>query len=197
MKNLANSRERAFTLIEIMLVFCLLILIIGIGALSMGAQSSKKKVVEPAIEFKSLARRGMTMAITNRRPYVLAIGENSVALQNANVRSNSFGSFSDDFSDDSKAIQEFELPEGMRFLVRGWEDKFFRVPEEVRDDGEETYFWVFESSGICEPIGVKLISEVQGLEGMVTMNFNPLTAQTQEPLSKTTVLGADNIDELE
>ena len=197
MKNLANSRERAFTLIEIMLVFCLLILIIGIGALSMGAQSSKKKVVEPAIEFKSLARRGMTMAITNRRPYVLAIGENSVALQNANVRSNSFGSFSDDFSDESKSIQKFELPEGMRFLVRGWEDKFFRVPEEVRDDGEETYFWVFESSGICEPIGVKLISEVQGLEGMVTMHFNPLTAQTQEPLSKTTVLGADNIDELE
>ena len=197
MKNLANSRERAFTLIEIMLVFCLLILIIGIGALSMGAQSSKKKVVEPAIEFKSLARRGMTMAITNRRPYVLAIGENSVALQNANVRSNSFGSFSDDFSDESKSIQKFELPEGMRFLVRGWEDKFFRVPEEVRDDGEETYFWVFESSGICEPIGVKLISEVEGLEGMVTMNFNPLTAQTQEPLSKTTVLGADNIDELE
>ena len=197
MKNSANSRERAFTLIEIMLVFCLLILIIGIGALSMGAQSSKKKVVEPAIEFKSLARRGMTMAITNRRPYVLAIGENSVALQNANVRSNSFGSFSDDFSDESKPIQKFELPEGMRFLVRGWEDKFFRVPEEVRDDGEETYFWVFESSGICEPIGVKLISEVQGLEGMVTMNFNPLTAQTQEPLSKTTVLGADNIDELE
>jgi type II secretory pathway pseudopilin PulG len=197
MKNSANSRERAFTLIEIMLVFCLLILIIGIGALSMGAQSSKKKVVEPAIEFKSLARRGMTMAITNRRPYVLAIGENSVALQNANVRSNSFGSFSDDFSDESKPIQKFELPEGMRFLVRGWEDKFFRVPEEVRDDGEETYFWVFESSGICEPIGVKLISEVQGLEGMVTMSFNPLTAQTQEPLSKTTVLGADNIDELE
>jgi len=197
MKTSANSRERAFTLIEIMLVFCLLILIIGIGALSMGAQSSKKKVVEPAIEFKSLARRGMTMAITNRRPYVLAIGENSVALQNANVRSNSFGSFSDDFSDESKPIQKFELPEGMRFLVRGWEDKFFRVPEEVRDDGEETYFWVFESSGICEPIGVKLISEVQGLEGMVTMSFNPLTAQTQEPLSKTTVLGADNIDELE
>ena len=197
MKNLANSRERAFTLIEIMLVFCLLILIIGIGALSMGAQSSKKKVVEPAIELKSLARRGMTMAITNRRPYVLAIGENSAALQNFSVRSNSFGSFSDDFSDDSQAIQEFELPEGMCFLVRGWEDKFFRVPEEVRDDGEETYFWVFESSGICEPIGVKLISEVEGLEGMVTMNFNPLTAQTQEPLSKTTVLGADNIDELE
>ena len=90
-----------------MLVFCLLILIIGIGALSMGAQSSKKKVVEPAIEFKSLARRGMTMAITNRRPYVLAIGENSVALQNANVRSNSFGSFSDEFSDESKSIQKF------------------------------------------------------------------------------------------
>ena len=197
MKKAIYLRHRGFTLIEIMLTFCILILVIGIGALSLGAQSSKKKVVEPAIELTSLARRGMTMAITNRRPYVLAIGENTVALQNANVRSNSFGSFFDDFADNPGVIQSFELPEGMRFLVRGWEDKFFRVPEEVRDDGEETYFWVFESSGICEPIGVKLISDVEGLEGMVTMSFNPLTAQTQEPLSKTTVLGVDNIDELE
>ena len=56
---------------------------------------------------------------------------------------------------------------------------------------------MFESSGICEPIGVKLISEVEGYEGMITMDFNPLTAQTQETLTKTTVLGAENIDELE
>ena len=141
----------------------------------------------------------MQMAITNRRPFVLAISENSVSLENFSRRSNSFGSFSlnDDIEDGSGKIQSFELPEGMRFMVRGWEDKYFRIPGEVRDDGEETYFWVFESSGICEPIGVKLISEVEGYEGMITMDFNPLTAQTQETLTKTTVLGAENIDELE
>ena len=32
---------------------------------------------------------------------------------------------------------------------------------------------------------------------MVTMEFNPLTAQIQEPLNKTIVLGAENIDDLE
>ena len=194
-----QGRQSGFTLIEIMLTFCILILIIGIGALSLSSQSSKKKITEPALELTSLARQGMQMAITNRRPFVLAISENSVSLQNFSRRSNSFGSFSfnDDIEEGSGKIQSFELPEGMRFMVRGWEDKYFRIPEEVRDDGEETYFWVFESSGICEPIGVKLISEVEGYEGMITMDFNPLTAQTQETLTKTTVLGAENIDELE
>ena len=194
-----QSRQKGFTLIEIMLTFCILILIIGIGALSLSSQSSKKKITEPALELTSLARQGMQMAITNRRPFVLAINENSVSLQNFSRKSNSFGSFSfnDDIDEGSGKIQSFELPEGMRFMVRGWEDKYFRIPGEVRDDGEETYFWVFESSGICEPIGVKLISEVEGYEGMITMDFNPLTAQTQETLTKTTVLGAENIDELE
>ena len=199
MNRALQSRQRGFTLIEIMLTFCILILIIGIGALSLSSQSSKKRITEPALELTSLARQGMQMAITNRRPFVLAINENSVSLQNFSRKSNSFGSFSfnDDIDEGSGKIQSFELPEGMRFMVRGWEDKYFRIPGEVRDDGEETYFWVFESSGICEPIGVKLISEVEGYEGMITMDFNPLTAQTQETLTKTTVLGAENIDELE
>ena len=199
MNRALQSRQRGFTLIEIMLTFCILILIIGIGALSLSSQSSKKKITEPALELTSLARQGMQMAITNRRPFVLAINENSVSLQNFSRKSNSFGSFSfnDDIDEGSGKTQSFELPEGMRFMVRGWEDKYFRIPGEVRDDGEETYFWVFESSGICEPIGVKLISEVEGYEGMITMDFNPLTAQTQETLTKTTVLGAENIDELE
>ena len=194
-----QSRQRGFTLIEILRTFCILILIIGIGALSLSSQSSKKKITEPALELTSLARQGMQMAITNRRPFVLAINENSVSLQNFSRKSNSFGSFSfnDDIDEGSGKIQSFELPEGMRFMVRGWEDKYFRIPGEVRDDGEETYFWVFESGGICQPIGVKLISEVEGYEGMITMDFNPLTAQTQETLTKTTVLGAENIDELE
>ena len=199
MNRALQSRQRGFTLIEIMLTFCILILIIGIGALSLSSQSSKKKITEPALELTSLARQGMQMAITNRRPFVLAINENSVSLQNFSRKSNSFGSFSfnDDIDEGSGKIQSFELHEGMRFMVRGWEDKYFRIPGEVRDDGEETYFWVFESSGICEPIGVKLISEVEGYEGMITMDFNPLTAQTQETLTKTTVLGAENIDELQ
>ena len=199
MNRALQSRQRGFTLIEIMLTFCILILIIGIGALSLSSQSSKKKITEPALELTSLARQGMQMAITNRRPFVLAINENSVSLQNFSRKSNSFGSFSfnDDIDQGSGKIQSFKLPEGMRFMVRGWEDKYFRIPGEVRDDGEETYFWVFESSGICEPIGVKLISEVEGYEGMITMDFNPLTAQTQETLTKTTVLGAENIDELQ
>ena len=127
MNKVFKGRQSGFTLIEIMLTFCILILIIGIGALSLSSQSSKKKITEPALELTSLARQGMQMAITNRRPFVLAISENSVSLQNFSRRSNSFGSFSlnDDIEEGSGKIQSFELPEGMRFMVRGWEDKYF------------------------------------------------------------------------
>ena len=130
------------------------------------------------------------MAITNRRPFVLAISENSVALQESRIRSGSIGSIFDD-GPEPGVIDSFELP------VRSWEDKYFRSPEEVLSDDEEVYRWVFESSGICEPLGIKLICEEEGSEGMLTMEFNPLTAQIQEPLNKTIVLGAENIDELE
>ena len=187
---------RGFTLIEILVGFCLLFLIIGVGAYSLSAQSAKKKIVEPATELQSLARRGMQMAITNRRPFVLAISENSIVLQESRIRSGSIGIVFDD-GPEPGVIDSFELPEFMRFLVRSWEDKYFRPPEQVRSDDEEVYRWIFESSGICEPLGIKLICEEEGAEGMLTMEFNPLTAQIQEPLNKTIVLGAENIDELE
>ena len=196
MKALSRSSMRGFTLIEILVGFCLLFLIIGVGAYSLSAQSAKKKIVEPAIELQSLARRGMQMAITNRRPFVLAISENSIVLQESRIRSGSIGIVFDD-GPEPGVIDSFELPEFMRFLVRSWEDKYFRPPEEVRSDDEEVYRWIFESSGICEPLGIKLICEEEGSEGMLTMEFNPLTAQIQEPLNKTIVLGAENIDELE
>ena len=196
MKALTRSSMRGFTLIEILVGFCLLFLIIGVGAYSLSAQSAKKKIVEPAIELQSLARRGMQMAITNRRPFVLAISENSIVLQESRIRSGSIGIVFDD-GPEPGVIDSFELPEFMRFLVRSWEDKYFRPPEEVRSDDEEVYRWIFESSGICEPLGIKLICEEEGAEGMLTMEFNPLTAQIQEPLNKTIVLGAENIDELE
>ena len=196
MKALTRSSMRGFTLIEILVGFCLLFLIIGVGAYSLSAQSAKKKIVEPATELQSLARRGMQMAITNRRPFVLAISENSIVLQESRIRSGSIGIIFDD-GPEPGVIDSFELPEFMRFLVRSWEDKYFRPPEEVRSDDEEVYRWIFESSGICEPLGIKLICEEEGSEGMLTMEFNPLTAQIQEPLNKTIVLGAENIDELE
>ena len=196
MKALSRSSMRGFTLIEILVGFCLLFLIIGVGAYSLSAQSAKKKIVEPATELQSLARRGMQMAITNRRPFVLAISENSIVLQESRIRSGSIGIVFDD-GPEPGVIDSFELPEFMRFLVRSWEDKYFRPPEEVRSDDEEVYRWIFESSGICEPLGIKLICEEEGSEGMLTMEFNPLTAQIQEPLNKTIVLGVENIDELE
>ena len=65
-------------------------------------------------------------------------------------------------------IGSYQLDELMRLEVRRWGEKHFRKPE-----GDA---WVFESSGICEPIGIKFIHQ----KGFIEMEFNPLTAKVQD-----------------
>ena len=73
-------------------------------------------------------------------------------------------------SDESPSgmLGAYQLDELMTLEVRRWGEKYFRKPE-----GDA---WVFEPSGICEPIGIKLIHD----KGFIEMEFNPLTAKIQD-----------------
>jgi type II secretory pathway pseudopilin PulG len=180
MRTAAQSNGRGFTLIEVLVSFFLLMLIIGVGALSLSAQSDKKKLVEPASEFKALARKGLQLAISNRRPFAIALREDGFALGEANIRVDNEFPGSDDDEGSSSTIKNYQLDDDMRLEVRRWGDKHFRPP-----DGDS---WVFEASGICEPLSVRLYHPA----GVIEMEFNPLTAKVAE---QSLVLGEENIDD--
>jgi hypothetical protein len=165
-----------FTLIEIVITFLIIVLIIGIGALSLGAENTKKQIVGPAVELKKLARRGLQMAINNRHSFALALSPTGFALREGSAQVTSDAEtdprfaalFEEERENAGGVIESYELKEEMYLQVLRWGEEFYRRPE-----GD---MWVFEPSGICEPIGIRLIHP----EGSIEMQFNPLTAKVQD-----------------
>ena len=167
-----------FTLIEVVVSFVLIVLIIGVGVLSLATESARKQITKPAGELKKYARRGLQMAINQRRAFAIQLTPDSFALREGSIDTAgedgidrfSRESFDEAIGDEAPSgmLGAYQLDELMTLEVRRWGEKYFRKPE-----GDA---WVFEPSGICEPIGIKLIHE----KGFIEMEFNPLTAKIQE-----------------
>ena len=171
MLTMRQQRSTAgFTLIEVVVSFVLIVLIIGVGVLSLATESARKQITKPAGELKKYARRGLQMAINKRRTFAIQLNQDSFVLREGSGDS----ADEDDFNglagneDPSGMLGAYQLDELMTLEVRRWGEKYFRKPE-----GDA---WVFEPSGICEPIGIKLIHQ----KGFIEMEFNPLTAKIQD-----------------
>ena len=160
-----------FTLIEIVVSFVLIVLIIGVGVLSLTTESARKQITKPASELKKYARRGLQMAINNRRSFAIELTPDSFALREGTGVANpgeDFDRFSGEEDVTAGMLGSYQLDDLMRLEVRRWGEKYFRKPEADA--------WVFEPSGICEPIHIKLIHQ----KGFIEMEFNPLTAKVQD-----------------
>ena len=70
-----------FTLIEVVVSFVLIVLIIGVGVLSLATESARKQITKPAGELKKYARRGLQMAINQRRAFAIQLTPDSFALR--------------------------------------------------------------------------------------------------------------------
>ena len=168
-----KSGARAFTLIEILVSFFLLILIIGVGVLSISSISEEKSLVDPASKLKAMARKSLQMAITNRRSFAIAFGSGGFVLQS--------GAAPGEVGEEAmlsllpaeeraarREVEAYSFEDDMFLEIRRWGERNFRAPE--RD------LWVFEPSGICEPLSVRLVNSY----GVVEMEFNPLTAKVSD-----------------
>ena len=165
-----------FTLIEVVIVFLIIVLIIGVGVLSLANESTKKQIVEPAGELKKFARRGLQMAINNRHSFALALSDTGFALREGSAQMTEedrddprFAAlFEEGRENAGGVVDSYDLGDNLRLQVMRWGEKFFRKPE-----GD---LWIFEPSGICEPIAIRLVHE----DGSIEMQFNPLTAKVQD-----------------
>ena len=175
-KKTMRSNSGGFTLIEIIIVFLLIVMIIGVGALSLSAEGAKKQIVEPAGDLKKFARRGLQMAINNRHSFAISLAANRVQLLEGKAQVTDDAEndprfaalFEEERENAGNVIDTLDLGENIRLEVLRWGEELFRAP-----DGD---MWVFEPSGICEPLAIKLIHP----EGSIEMQFNALTAKVQD-----------------
>ena len=146
---------RAFTLIEIALSIFILLLLLLLAVPSLSGVIANRRLKQSLDSFNQIVRQAQERSVTERRPYLIVWGKNSVLLRPE--------IFAED--EEEKPTTVFRLGKGS--WLRLW------LPAALTE--KHAAEWVFWPSGICEPATVQF----KGPAGAWTANYSPLTAQPE------------------
>ena len=149
------QRFRAFTLIEIALSIFILLLLLVLAVPSLSGVIANRRLKQSLDSFNQLVRQAQERSVTERRPYLLVWGKNSVLLQPE--------VFAED--EESKPTAVFRLGKGSLLKLS--------LPAALAD--KHPAEWIFWPSGNCEPAVVQF----RGPAGAWTANYSPLTVQPE------------------
>jgi type II secretory pathway pseudopilin PulG len=149
------QRFRAFTLIEIALSIFILLLLLLLAVPSLSGVIANRRLKQSLDGFNQLVRQAQERSVTERRPYLLAWGKNSILLR------------PEVFAEDEEAKPTAVFPLGKGMSVK------LLLPKALL--GKYPAEWIFWPSGTCEPA----IVQFNGPAGTWTANYSPLTAQPE------------------
>ena len=149
------QRFRAFTLIEIALSIFILLLLLVLAVPSLSGVIANRRLRQSLDGFNQLVRQAQERSVTERRPYLLAWGKNSVLLR------------PEVFTEDEEAKPTAVFRPGKGTSVK------LSLPAALV--GKHPAEWIFWPSGNCEPAVV----EFRGPAGVWRANYSPLTAQPE------------------
>ena len=149
------QRFRAFTLIEIALSIFILLLLLLLAVPSLSGVIANRRLKQSLDGFNQLVRQAQERSVTERRPYLLAWGKNSVLL----------GPEVFTEGEETKPTAVFRLGKGTSLKLL--------LPAAL--EGKHPAEWIFWPSGNCEPA----IVQFRGPPGAWTANYSPLTAQPE------------------
>jgi len=162
-----RSRVGGFTLLEIMFTISLIAILVGVSVVSYRPDSPAKQMKRAVVEIEALSARGHTMSLLHQKPFWLRFEQYRVVLEGAELETVNAGNpvgfeQEDDLTGlpdggDSPLVEydEFVFSEGMDVLIRRWGD----APQAWFHQQKETdpvIYWSFASSGLCEPISIRL-----------------------------------------
>jgi type II secretory pathway pseudopilin PulG len=148
------QRFRAFTLVEIALSIFILMLLLMLAVPSLTGVVAGRRLKQSLDGFNDLVRQAHERSMTERRPYVIVWGKNSVLLRPE--------SFAED--EEAKPAAVYRLSTGT--LLR------LSLPAALAKHPPE---WIFWPSGNCEPATVQF----KGPAGFWAANYSPLTTQAE------------------
>ena len=149
------QRFRAFTLMEIALSIFILMLLLLLAVPSLSGVIASRRLKQSLDGFNNLVRVAHERSVSERRPYLIVWGKNSVLLRPE--------VFAED--EEVKPAAEFRLSKGT--LLR------LSLPVALVEN--HPWEWIFWPSGNCEPATVQF----RGPAGVWTANYSPLTAQPE------------------
>ena len=191
-KTAQRSRQRGFTLLEMMVVLGLIVLLLSFVFVAYKPDSDAEKMKRAVVQMEALSARGHTMAMLHQKPFWLRFERNKVILQGAELTEVDTSGFSDEFGSsagdgvganpvESRIVSydSFEFPEGMDVFVRRWgaaQQAWFH--QEKPED--PVIFWNFEQGGLCEPLSLRMEIDKSWTE----LEMDPLTARVADETSE-------------
>lgn len=153
------SRAGGFTLLEMMIVLVIIMLIVGLGAMSFDGVMQEQELRKPVLEFKSLAAEAVRRATLYERPQVLIFDKAGAVMPLRIARA----------ADDTPIqVKRFTLPPGMSLSLRRFGAEKFAPAEGQR--------LIISPSGLCEP----LTARFERGQSWFEVTLDPLTGAAKE-----------------
>jgi type II secretory pathway pseudopilin PulG len=147
-----RRRSVGFTLMEIIVVMCIMMLMIGIGVASFSYFSEADPFEEPAERLRRMSKQALQMAVIRHQGMTIAFDKTGFGLLGSTTES-----------------AHYDLPDNMKMEIFHWGGKSW--------EKAEGQIWPFGEQGICEPIKVRFLSEKDSFE----IAFHPLTGSPLSP----------------
>lgn len=148
-------RARGFTLLEILISICILLVILAMAVPSLTGVIADKRLRRSMNEFNDLVRQAQERSVAEHRAYLIVWDEKEVVL-----RPEAFGK-----GEEIRPAAQLALAKGEALVLS--------LPSALAKDppGE----WIFWPSGTCEPAIVKF----RGANGSWAANYSPLTVRPE------------------
>jgi prepilin-type N-terminal cleavage/methylation domain-containing protein len=195
----SSFRSSAFTLIELVVVLTILAVMVAAAVPSFRGLQDEQTAREPVAALSRLAKEARLHAISEKRPYQIAFTEKGFSatrylspylqaaeldkfLQQTQVDEQNTppkdpgeappapanpDQPSVPISPFKEWTESYNLPQGTTYTVQFWHES-----EPTAIGGDLVKLWVFQPSGICPPVTVRIDHEKAAFEA----GFNALTA---------------------
>ncbi|MEM8955485.1 MAG: type II secretion system protein [Verrucomicrobiota bacterium] len=184
-----ETQRDGFTILEMLISLFLIMLILSVAIYSIGSMSKERRLMHPATELRSFAKKALKSSVAEQRSYSIYflpgafVLEETYPVETEEEEEVDLGGTvlgGDDEEADRPSIEEMvvslrhDLAEDVVLEVRRWNGTEWIIGEE-----EIPQEWEFTPSGLCEPLSVRFSIG----EDYVELDFNPLTAGVEEERS--------------
>jgi prepilin-type N-terminal cleavage/methylation domain-containing protein len=167
-------KRRAFTLMEILIALAIIALVFTAGFVGLSRTSDEAFLKKPWDELRPLAKIAWMKSLREQNPYQIRFFADRFVMeprQAIQEEDRQLRASADSHAGRSSSHQEYKLEEGFLIEVRPWMSRDW-----VRLEKNANYTWIFEQSGLLEPLSVRFTTEY----GTVGGRFDPLTASVVE-----------------
>ena len=169
-------KRRAFTLMEMMIVLAIIGLVFAGSVVGMRGLSDEAILKKPWDRLRPMAKQAWKRALSEQRAWQIRFYPNKFVLeprQAINEQDRKLLAAADAQQGRGSGVETVELDPAAGFVVeiRRWGQRDW-----VKLEKDMSVAWVFEQSGLLEPLSVRFSTET----GTIGGQFDPLTASLEK-----------------